>query len=100
MQDSYAKQIRERIEMAEEGTIFVNSDFVDIANAEIVRKNLNRIVKAGIIRRILGGLFEKPQYSVILQEYIATNPDAVANALARSFHWTIAPCGNTALNLL
>lgn len=24
----------------------------------------------------------------------------VAKALARSYHWTIAPCGNTALNLL
>ena len=26
--------------------------------------------------------------------------DAVAKALARCYHWTIAPCGNTALNLL
>ena len=31
---------------------------------------------------------------------LAADPEAVANALARSYHWTIAPCGNTALNLL
>lgn len=31
---------------------------------------------------------------------MAADPEAVANALARSYHWTIAPCGNTALNLL
>ena len=34
------------------------------------------------------------------KEYVAADPDAVAKALARSYHWTIAPCGNTALNLL
>ena len=31
---------------------------------------------------------------------VAADPDAVAKALARCYHWTIAPCGNTALNLL
>ena len=36
----------------------------------------------------------------LLEEYVAVSPDAVAQALARSYHWTIAPCGDTALNLL
>lgn len=36
----------------------------------------------------------------MLKEYVAADPDAVAKALARNYHWTIAPCGNTALNLL
>ena len=49
---------------------------------------------------ILKGVYEKPKYSKLLDEYVATNPDMVANALARSYHWTIAPSGNTALNLL
>ena len=46
------------------------------------------------------GVYEKPKYSKLLDEYVAADPEAVANALARSYHWTIAPCGNTALNLL
>ena len=52
------------------------------------------------MRRILKGVYEKPKYSKLLDEYVAADPEAVANALARSYHWTIAPCGNTALNLL
>ena len=56
--------------------------------------------QAGVVRRILKGVYEKPEYSEMLKEYVATNPDAVAKALARSYHWTIAPCGNTALRYL
>jgi hypothetical protein len=96
----YAEKIRGRIEKAEEGTIFINSDFSDIAKAEIVRRNLNRLASDGIIRRVLNGLFEKPRYSEKLKEYVVTDPEAVAMALARRYRWTIAPCGNTALNHL
>lgn len=100
MSYSYSLKIKERIASAAEGTIFVNSDFADIANTETIRRNLNRLTQAGKIRRILKGVYEKPKYSNFLNEYIAVNPDAVAKALARNYHWTIAPCGNTALNLL
>ena len=100
MANGYSKQIRERIDSAADGTIFVNSDFVDVTDPETVRRNLNRLTQAGILRRILKGVYEKPKYSKLLEEYVAADPDAVAKALARSYHWTIAPCGNTALNLL
>ena len=46
------------------------------------------------------GVFYKPKYSKLLDEYIAPSPDAVAHALARNYGWTIFPCGDTALNLL
>jgi len=100
MAHGYAKLIRERIELAPAGTLFINSDFADIADAETVRRNLNRQVQDGTIRRLINGLYEKPKYSALLQEYVAADPDAVARTLARCYHWTIAPCGNTALNLL
>jgi len=100
MAHGYAKLIRERIEQAPAGTLFINSDFADIADAETVRRNLNRQVQDGTIRRLINGLYEKPKYSALLQEYVAADPDAVARTLARCYHWTIAPCGNTALNLL
>lgn len=100
MGKSFSTQIQERITHASDGAIFVNSDFADIADSETVRRNLNRLTQAGILRRILKGVYEKPKYSRLLDEYVAADPDAVAKALARSYHWTIAPCGNTALNLL
>src|SRR5699024_12662732 len=42
----------------------------------------------------------KPKFSKLLGEYVAADPDAVAKALARCYHWAIAPCGDTALNML
>lgn len=100
MASGYSKQIQDRIGNALEGTVFVNSDFADIADTETIRRNLNRLTKTGILRRILKGIYEKPEYSEMLKEYVAADPEAVAKALARNYHWTIAPCGNTALNLL
>lgn len=100
MANGYSRQIQERIGAAAEGTVFVGPDFADIADAETIRRNLNRLAQAGILRRILRGVFEKPEYSEMLKEYVAADPEKVAKALARNYHWTIAPCGNAALNLL
>ena len=79
---------------------FVAPDFADIADTATIRQGLKRLYQSGIIRRIIRGIYEKPKYSKLLDEYVAADPDAVAKALARCYHWTIAPCGNTALNLL
>lgn len=100
MNGGYIKQIRERILDAKAGTVFASSDFADIADMPTIRKSLQRLTQNGILRRILKGIFEKPKYSNLLMEYVAVDPDAVAKALARSYHWTIVPCGNTALNQL
>lgn len=61
----YMKRIRERILSAEDGTIFAISDFEDVADSATVRQSLNRLVQAGILRRILRGIFEKPKYSSV-----------------------------------
>ena len=100
MDNGYTKKIRERILAAEDGEVFVAPDFADIADTTTIRQGLQRLYKAGTIRRIIRGVYEKPKYSKLLDEYVATDPDAVAKALARNYHWTIAPCGNTVLNLL
>lgn len=100
MDSGYMKRIRERVLSAENGMVFTTSDFADIADSDTVRQSLNRLVNSGILRRVFRGVFEKPKYSNLLKEYVATDPNAVANALAHSYHWTIAPCGNTALNFL
>ena len=94
------QEIRARILAAEDGAVFVAPDFADIADTATIRQGLKRLYQSGIIRRIIRGIYEKPKYSKLLDEYVAADPDAVAKALARCYHWTIALCGNTALNLL
>lgn len=100
MDNGYMQEIRARILAAEDGAVFVAPDFADIADTATIRQGLKRLYQSGIIRRIIRGVYEKPKYSKLLDEYVAADPDAVAKALARCCHWTIAPCGNTALNLL
>lgn len=100
MENGIYTEIKKRIELAEPGTVFLTSDFTDIATTTTVRKCLGRQVEKKNIRRVIAGVYEKPVYSKLLKEYIPVNPDAVAYAIARSFHWTIAPCGDVALNKL
>jgi len=100
MDNGIAARIKERINAAPFGSIFTGADFSDIADNNTVRQCLSRLVNEGMIRRVLNGVYEKPKYSKLLNEFVAPDPDAVAKALARTFHWTIAPSGNTALNLL
>ena len=100
MNNGYTEQIRDRIINAPEGSVFVNSDFADIADNNTIKQSINRLIQEGVLRRVIRGVFEKPKYSKLLGEYVAADPDAVAKALARCYHWTIAPCGDTALNML
>ena len=100
MNNGYAVRIKDRINSMPDGTVFLVSDFSDIADDATIRQNLKRMVDSRVIRRILNGVYEKPIYSRLLGEYVESSPQLVAMAIARGFHWTIAPCGNSALNLL
>ena len=94
------KLIRDRINRSDIGTVYVAVDFVDISDKTSVNAYLARLVDEGLIRRVLRGVYDKPEYNDFLGEYVAPAPNKVANALARNFGWTIVPCGDTALNLL
>lgn len=98
--EMYMSKIQERIEQSEPGSIFVVSDFKDIADPTAIKKALSRLCEDNIIRRILRGIYEYPEYSSLLQEYVAPAPNKVAQALARNFGWTIIPSDDTALNML
>ena len=93
-------EIAMRIDESPCGTIFVTSDFSDIASSKTANRALLRLEDKGIIRRVLRGVYEKPEYSDFLQEYVAPSPDKVARAIARNNGWRIVPNGETALNTL
>ena len=97
---NYLTEIKKIVNDAAIGTVFVATDFTDIADNKTVGMGLLRLEAEGLIRRVLRGVYDKPEYNEFLGEYVAPSPDKVANALARNFGWTIVPCGDTALNLL
>ena len=92
--------MQNRINEATYGTAFVLSDFTDLADYEAVKKAIARMEKKGLIRRVCRGVYDKPKFSNLLQEYAVPNPDEVAHAIARNYNWIIAGTGNTALNQL
>lgn len=92
--------IRKRIQESRAGSVFVASDFADITENVKVGVSLSRLEEEGLIKRIMRGVYYKPEYSKLLGENVAPSPNAVAYAIARNFGWSIVPCGDTALNLL
>lgn len=96
----YLNQIRSIIEASEDGSVFVSTDFTDITDKKTVNMGLIRLAEEGVIKKILFGVYYKPEFSKLLGEAVAPSPNKVAHALARNFGWTIVPCGDTALNLL
>ncbi|MFA9377847.1 MAG: DUF6088 family protein [Lachnotalea sp.] len=96
----YNEAIISRIKSYEEGTVFIPSDFADIANILAVNMALTRLTEENVIKRVMRGVYEKPRFSNLLKEYVATDTEKVADAIARNHGWSIAPAGDTALNLL
>ena len=100
MREKYQIEIENRIKNFEGGYAFSAVDFADIADTDPTNKALSRLNKSGTIRRIIQGIYDKPVYSELLNEYSSPKVEKVVEALARKFNWTIAPAGETALNYL
>lgn len=97
---SIATEIEERIADAEPGSVFVPSDFHDIASVDNANSVLSRMAKRGDIMRAMRGVYAKPKRIEELDADVPPTPDAVAHAIARNNKWVIAPSGDTALNRL
>ena len=58
----YLNQIRGNIERAEAGSVFVSTDFTDITDKKTVNMGLIRLADEGLIKKILFGVYYKPEY--------------------------------------
>ncbi len=81
-----------------QGEIFSINDFYHLGTKNTVKSVLYRLSEDNEIVRLIDGLYTKPKYSKILNEYSFPDADSVANKIADKFSWTIAPMGDTALN--
>lgn len=97
---SYKKEILRRINSFDSKKVFIAEDFFDIAGYETIRSALNRLAKDNEIVRIMKGIYYKPRFIRLINEYEAPSIVEIANAIARKYNWTITPSGNIALNLL
>lgn len=96
----YLDKIRKRINEAKFGSVFVSTDFTGITDKTTISISLDRLETEGLVKRVLRGVYYKPKYSALLEEYVAPSINLIAHAIARNFGRTIIPYGDVALNLL
>ncbi|MBQ0032698.1 MAG: hypothetical protein KBT68_07845 [bacterium] len=96
----YATAIRARIEKAKRGSIFVMSDFADLAPNNAANRVVTRLVGESLLRVVIRGIYQKPIFSKFLNDWEEPAVNDVAQAIARKNGWRINPDGDTALNML
>jgi hypothetical protein len=79
---------------------FSARDFADLGSRPTVDSALHRLERRGSIRRVIRGIYDRPQFSEVLSTELSPDLDQVAQALARKFGWRIQPSGAVAQNLL
>ena len=75
-------------------------DFLDFGSREAVDQALSRLVKAGQLRRVGRGFYDKPRMSTLLKRLAPTDLRAVIAALARRDGVRFMRDGAVAANLL
>ena len=98
MSNVLTKQIRERIELQGENTLYMVRDFADLNNDGLVTRALSRLEKEGMLVRISQGIYLYPMRNRfgILKPSI----DDIAVAIAQKDKAGIIPSGLTALNTI
>jgi hypothetical protein len=100
MKNSVMEQIKSRIDALPARSAFVASDFTDIADYQNAKKCLLRLEEEKFVRRVLRGVYDKPYFSSLMNEFSSPDLEEISRAIARNYSWQIAPTGATSLNLL
>lgn len=79
---------------------FTASDFLDLARYDAIRKALDRLEDCGKIRRVIRGVYDRPNFNRKFNMLEPPNIEAIALAIAKQNNWWICPSGNYALNKL
>jgi hypothetical protein len=78
--------------------VWVPADFADLGPRDAVDQVLHRLVRAGMIRRITRGLYDKPNLNALTGKSTHPDPRSVIDALARRDSARMIVDGITAAN--
>jgi hypothetical protein len=78
---------------------FTPKNFHDLGSPEVVRINLHRLEKKGVIRRLARGLYEYPKKHTSIG-LLSPSPQKIAKAIALRYAVRIQPSGAFAANML
>jgi hypothetical protein len=90
--------IRARIQAAQPTTVWTPGDFLDLGARDAVDKALQRLARAGTLRRIDRGLYDRPGISTLTKQLGTVDYRQVLDALARRDQVRMLVDGLTAAN--
>lgn len=88
----------DRIQADPPRKVWAPTDFVDLASRDAVDKALQRLTKAGILRRIDRGLYDQPGFNKLTQKPNPPDPRSVIDAVGRRDQTRMLVDGMTAAN--
>ncbi len=91
-------QIFDRIVQGAKTAVWTPADFLDLASRDAIDKTLQRLVKAGELRRIDGAFYDQPGINSLTREKSAPDPRAIVEAVARRDQIRVLIDGMTAAN--
>lgn len=91
-------RIIDRIGQSPSDAVWTPTDFLDLAGRDAIDKTLQRLAKAGELRRIDRGLYDRPRFNSLTRQDSAPDPRAVIDAVARRDQIRILVDGMTAAN--
>jgi hypothetical protein len=87
-----------RIESGAQRGVWTPRDFLDLGARDAVDKTLQRLMRAGNLRRIDRGLYDKPSLNSLTQKSSPPDPRHVIDAIARRDQIRVLVDGMTAAN--
>lgn len=96
---SIDSQLRRHVQRARQGSVFTTTSFNSLGSPAAVDKALQRLVRAGTLRRLSPGLYDKPRHHEVLGD-LWPSVENVVRALEKKNRLTVIPAGAYAANLL
>ena len=90
--------ILKRIEKGVTRGVWTPQDFLDLGARDAVDKALQRLTRAGSLRRVDRGLYDKPSFNSLTQKSNPPDPRQVIEAIARRDQIRVLVDGMTAAN--
>lgn len=98
--NSVLTKIQRRLRNKPADWVFSAKDFLDLGSRAAVDQVLSRLAKAGTIRRVARGLYDRPRQSALLKTTAPATLDAVVSAVARRDAAVVVPDGAVDANQL
>lgn len=97
--DSIERRLEKQIIRLGRGTVFTPKRFANMGTPAAVEKSLQRLAKAGTIRRLARGLYDYPKIHPEIGP-LSPTAEAIAQAVARRDRVQLQPTGAYAANML